>query len=189
MNGKCAKGSPSRRLVIIQGLLNKALKHAVYPYKFITENPIQYVELLKSDTDGKPTREDLKIQSRENLRKLSNYFYEGHLLYIPFQIGLHTGVRIGEVCGLEWKPIDFDAQTITIEQQLVGKKVKETKIKKAKSGVEWVIGPPKSKSGYRTITSGNTLIEILRKEKLRQKQNRLRYGEFYQASALGDFVC
>lgn len=189
MNNKVREGFARQTLSIIQGLLNKALKHAVYPYKFIPENPMQYVELLKSDTNGKPTREDLKIQSRENLRRLSDYFCEGHPFYIPFQIGLHTGVRVGEVCGLEWKHIDFDNQTITIEQQMIGKKVEGSKIKKAKTGVEWVIGPPKSKSGYRTITFGNTLMEILRKEKLKQKQNRLRYGEFYQASSLGDFVC
>ncbi|MFC4305548.1 tyrosine-type recombinase/integrase [Cohnella boryungensis] len=32
-------------------------------------------------------------------------------------------------------------------------------------------------------------MEFLRKEKLRQKQNRLRYGEFYAVSDMGDFVC
>lgn len=189
MNNKVREGFARQTLSIIQGMLNKSLKHAVYPYKFITENPMQYVELLKSDTNSKPTREDLKIQTKENLRKLSSYFSEGHPFRIPFQIGLHTGVRVGEVCGLEWKHVDFDAQTISIEQQMVGKKVATSKFKNAKSGVEWVIGPPKSKSGYRTISVGNTLMEILRKEKLKQKQDRLRYGEFYQASRLGDFVC
>ncbi|WP_353180461.1 tyrosine-type recombinase/integrase [Delftia acidovorans] len=189
MNGKVRDGYAKQTLSIIQGLLNKSLKQAVYPYKFITENPMQYVELLKSDTDGKPTREDLKIQSKENLRKLNKYFSEDHPFFIPFQIGLHTGVRIGEVCGLEWRHIDFDAQTISIEQQMVGKKVSTSKFKNAKTGVEWVIGPPKSKSGYRTISVGITLLDILRKEKLKQKQNRLRYGEFYQTSSLGEFVC
>jgi integrase len=189
MNGKVREGYARQTLNILHGLLNKSLKQAVYPYKFITENPMQYVELLMGDTEAKPTREDLKIQSKENLRKLSSYFSEGHPGFIPFQIGLHTGVRVGEVCGLEWKHIDFEERTITIEQQMVGKKVETTKLKKAKAGLEWVIGPPKSKSGYRTITIGDSLCEILRKEKLNQNQNRLRYGEFYQTSSIGDFVC
>ncbi|WP_378127354.1 tyrosine-type recombinase/integrase [Cohnella boryungensis] len=99
------------------------------------------------DTEVKPTHEDLKIQSKENLRELSKYFHEGHPFHIPFQIGLHTGVRVGEVCGLEWGDIDFDAQTITIKQQLVGRHSSQPKAKNAKITVEWVVGPPKSKAG------------------------------------------
>ncbi|RAP18035.1 hypothetical protein C2W64_04364 [Brevibacillus laterosporus] len=49
------------------------------------------------ETSRKPTREDLKIQSKENLQKLSRYFCEGHPFHVAFQIGLHTGVRVGEV--------------------------------------------------------------------------------------------
>ncbi|MFC3802845.1 tyrosine-type recombinase/integrase [Cohnella sp. GCM10012308] len=189
MNGKVREGFARQTLSILIGLLNKALRHAVYPYKFISENPMQYVELVMGDTEGKPTREDLKIQSKENLRKLSKHFQEGHPFHIPYQIGLHTGVRVGEVCGLEWKHVDFDAQTITIEQQLVGRQTDRPKFKNGKKGTEWIVGPPKSKAGYRTIAIGKTLLDILWKEKHRQEQNQLRYGEFYLASSSNDFVC
>ncbi|AUM64271.1 site-specific integrase [Brevibacillus laterosporus] len=182
MNLKVREGFARQTLNILAGILNKSLKQAVYPYKYISENPMQYVELM-IETSRKPTREDLKIQSKENLQKLSRYFCEGHPFHVAFQIGLHTGVRVGEGCGLQWDQIDFEEKTMEINQQLVG-------IKDQKTGkTNWSLGPPKSKASYRTIPISNALVEILRKERLRQKQNRIKYGEFYLKSDLGDFVC
>jgi len=176
MNSKVREGLARQTLSIIRGILNKAFKQAVYPYKYINENPMQYVELMK-DKDRKPTKDDLKIQSKENLRLLNESIKEGHPFYIPFHIGLHSGVRVGELCGLEWKHIDFDEKTIEIEQQLT---LKEN---------IWCVSTPKSVSGYRTIPVGNSLINILKKEKKKQKENKLKYGEFYQQDPEHDFVC
>ncbi|MGF9978718.1 tyrosine-type recombinase/integrase [Viridibacillus arvi] len=181
MNLKVREGWARQTLSIIQGILNKSLKQAVYPYKYITENPMQYVELMK-ETDRKPTKDDLKIQSQESLKKISSALDENHPFYLPFHIGLHCGLRVGEVCGLEWKHINFEEKTIEIEQQLTGKK-------DADGRVNWVVGSPKSKSGYRTIPVGDTLINILKKARTRQKQNKLKYGEFYRQSDIGNFVC
>ena len=139
MNMKVREGWARQTLSIIQGILNKALKQAVYPYKYINENPMLYVELMK-ETDRKPTRDDLKIQSKANLKKINAALDETHPFYLPFHIGLQCGLRVGEVCGLEWKHINFDEKIIEIEQQLVNKKDSNGK-------TNWVIGTPKSKSG------------------------------------------
>jgi len=47
-------------------------------------------------------------------------------------------------------------------------------------------GTPKTKSSYRTISIGDTLINILKSNIIRQKENKLKYGEFYTKN---DFVC
>ncbi|QDP99402.1 hypothetical protein FOH38_01890 [Lysinibacillus fusiformis] len=60
INLKTREGYARQTLSIIIGILSKALNHAVYPYKYIKENPMHYVELMK-DKKRKPTREDLKI--------------------------------------------------------------------------------------------------------------------------------
>ena len=52
-----------------------------------------------------------------------------------------------------------------------------------------VVATPKSKSGYRTIPVGRTLMEILKKAKKKQIENRLKYGEFYLQDPDHDFVC
>lgn len=185
MNLKTREGLAKQTLSIIRGILNKSLKQAVYPYKYINENPMQYVELMKDD-DRKPTREKLKIQSKENLKILFENVTESHPFYIPFHIGLHCGLRVGELCGLEWKHVNFEEMTIEIEQQLVGIRHDNGE---GKGHVEWVVGTPKSKSGYRTIPIGETLINILKKERIRQKENKLKYGEFYRQDPEHDFVC
>ncbi|MCY9549815.1 hypothetical protein [Lysinibacillus xylanilyticus] len=91
---KTREGYARQTLSIIIGILSKALKHSVYPYKYIKENPMHYVELMK-DKSRKPTREDLKIQSKENLRRINSVLNEDHPFYLPFHIGLHCGLRVG----------------------------------------------------------------------------------------------
>ncbi|MEW9500488.1 tyrosine-type recombinase/integrase [Jeotgalibacillus marinus] len=142
VNLKVREGWARKTIEIMIGVLNKSLKQAVYPYKYINENPMQYVELL-IETSRKPTREDLKIQSRENFKILSENVREGHPFYLPYMIGLNAALRVGETCGLEWKHIDFEDGVINVEQQLVGKK---TEIE-GKTKLQWEIGPPKSKAG------------------------------------------
>lgn len=180
MNLKVREGLARQTLNIIRGILNKALKQAVYPYKYINENPMQYVELMLNK-DRKPTKDDLKIQSKENLRLLNEHITEEHPFYLPFHIGLHCGLRVGELCGLEWKHVNFDEMTVEVEQQLTTKKI---------DGKDhWVVSAPKSVSGYRTIPIGKTLMIILKKAKMKQKENKMKYGEFYLQDTAHDFVC
>ncbi len=96
---KTREGYARQTLSIIIGILSKALNYAVYPFKYIKENPMHYVELIK-DKSRKPTREDLKIQSKENLRRINSVLNEDHPFYLPFHIGLHCGLCVGEVCGV-----------------------------------------------------------------------------------------
>lgn len=181
INLKTREGYARQTLSIIKGILSKSLNHAVYPYGYIKENPMRYVELMK-DTTRKPTREELKIQSKENLRLISAALDENHPFYLPFHIGLHCGLRVGEVCGLEWKHVSFDEMTIEIEQQLKGEKDENNKL-------HWVVGDLKSKASYRTIPIGNALATILKRAKRKQLENQLRYGEFYQKDPNHDFIC
>ncbi|MGE7692946.1 site-specific integrase [Lysinibacillus sp. NPDC094177] len=105
---------------------------------------------------------------------------------MTFHIGFHCGVRVGELCGLEWKHINFDEMTEEIEQQLVNKRIT---VENEKDYYKWGVGSPKSKSGYRTIPVGRSLMEILKKAKKKQLENRLKYGEFYLQDPDHEFVC
>ena len=69
---------------------------------------------------------------------------------------LYTGIRSGELLGLRWPDIDFEKKTITIDRQ------------RTRVG----IGPPKSKSSYRTIGIEDTLINVLKEYKEWQEENQ-----------------
>lgn len=72
-----------------------------------------------------------------------------------FRFVLQTGLRTGELIGLEWKHIDFKNRVLTIEQSM------EYRYEVG----EWRVGPPKSKSGYRTIPLTDEAIRILKAQK------------------------
>lgn len=59
-------------LEIFASVVNNALKHAVHPWVYIKENPMQYVIMPKYDT-RKPTEKDLKILPMESLKAINEY--------------------------------------------------------------------------------------------------------------------
>lgn len=174
--GKVKEGLSRQTISIIRGILNKSLNHAVHTYGYIERNPITNIDIMMP-RGRKPTKETLKIQSKENLRILIDNIDEHHPFYIPFYIGLYCGLRVGELCGLEWKHIDFVEGTIEIEQQLT---LKDRK---------WIVSSPKSIDSYRVIPVGNKLVDILKKEYNKQVQNELTYGEGYRKDSQHNFVC
>lgn len=173
INDKHRQGYSRKTLTIFHTVLQNALKQAVYPYKLINENPMQYVKLPKKE-NKKTTEADLKILPMSSIKKISLFLEPSNSFYIPFHIGLNTGMRVSEVCALTWDCIDLYEGTITVDKIMVCVNKK------------WVFGTPKTHSSYRTIQIGATLIKILKEHKIHQKENRLKYGEFYTVS---DFVC
>lgn len=72
-----------------------------------------------------------------------------------YAVGLLTGVRIGELCALQWKDIDFERKVIHIYktlQRVYIKKDEKTKI---------IISMPKSKSSVREIPISKKLENIM----------------------------
>ncbi len=173
INDKFRDGFSKQTLTIFHSILKSALNQAVHPYKLIRDNPMQYVKMPRYEAK-KVTKNDLKILSVETIKKISNYLKEENSFYIPFHIGLNTGMRVSEVTALTWDNVDLDQGIITVEKILINK------------DRSWVFGTPKTQSSYRDIKIGSTLINILKEHKSRQKLRMLRYGEFYTRS---NFVC
>lgn len=174
INKKYLNGFSKSSINNFYGVLSGAFKAAVYPYKYIKENPMQYIKIPKSDK-LKNNEEDLKIISIDDFNKIIERFPFGSSFYVPMQIAFHTGLRAAEVCGLTWDCIDFDNCTLKVDKILIGK---------GKGIFEF--GTPKTLSSNRVISIGNTLISILKKNKLYQSENKLRYGEYYKNS---NFIC
>ncbi|GGJ86338.1 site-specific integrase [Lentibacillus kapialis] len=173
INDKHRAGFKHRTLSLIRAVLQRSLKQAVFPYQLLKDNPMQYVELPRQE-QRKPTRDDLKILDMQSIKKITSHLTEDNTLYLPFHIGLNTGARSGEVCALKWSSVDLNKGMIKIDSTMVD------------HGGRWDVDSPKTASSYRDIKIGDTLINILKRHKTWQKQNKLKYGEFYFDS---DFVC
>jgi integrase len=87
---------------------------------------------------------------------------------------LHTGMRRGEVCGLQWSDIDLDRGTATI------RRTRTT----AYTG-RVVEGPPKTRSGARTVPLMPPVVEALREWRRQQLEQRLAAGSAWEG---GDWV-
>lgn len=72
-------------------------------------------------------------------------------------IGLFTGVRIGELCGLQMSDISLTEKTITINKTV-------QRIYDKKKGTTYInVGPPKTKTSARTIPLPTLLVNIIKK--------------------------
>lgn len=166
INEMYKKGYSRDSIVGYKGILTAALKRAVYPYKYIKENPMQYVTIPKYDIESSNTK--LKTITLEEYERILNKFPLGHKLNIPLQIAFHTGLRASEVCGLTWDNIDFENKTLSVNKILLYKSSKNI-----------VLQSPKTKSSIRTIAIGDTLLNLLKNHKIYQLENKSKYGEFY----------
>lgn len=174
INDKFRDEFSRQTLTIFHSVLNNSLKQAVYPYKLIKENPMQYVRLPREERKKRVTKADKKILTLKELKTIMEYIDENNTFYIPMHLGFNTGMRVSEVCGLKWDMVDLHEGTIEVDKAMVYKEK------------EWVLGPPKSNAAYRKFKIGDTLINILESHKFQQKKNKLKYGEHYHKS---DFVC
>jgi integrase len=174
LNYKMINGYSKNSVINFYGVLSGSLKYAVYPCNYIRENPLSYVRIPKYNEKNKEST-DLKIISYEDFNRIIKRFPAGSNFYIPLQIAFHTGMRGGEVTALTWDNVDLENKTIS---------VKHTLISKGKGIFE--LGTPKTKSSYRKIDIGDTLVSILKKHKLSQKENKLEYGTHYKNS---NFIC
>src|SRR6185312_2316438 len=74
----------------------------------------------------------------------------GHFLYPIASLAIDTGMRRGELCGLQWGDVDLDGATLQVERA-----VEETR-----QGLQ--VKGPKSKRGRRSIALPQRTVSMLR---------------------------
>ncbi|WP_286909683.1 tyrosine-type recombinase/integrase [Clostridium sp. UBA1652] len=165
LNSKKLEGYTKNTVTNFYGVLSGSLKLAVYPYGHLKENPMNYVSMPKFKLNK--TDEKIKVLTIEQVNTILDRFPKGSNFFLPVQIAFHTGLRASEVCALTWDNIDLVNRTLKVEKNLLNDEF------------EWCFDTPKTESSFRTISIGATLIDILKKHIVWQKENKLRYGEYY----------
>ena len=131
----------------IHSTLHAALKDAVQAH-VIHRNPTE------GTTAPKPNYKPKRILTRAELDAFLKVVEQDEVWRDFFQTELMTGLRRGEICGLQWN--DFDGDTGTL-------KVCRTLHSQRKG--EYTVGETKTNQGMRTIILPHSVTKILRRRK------------------------
>jgi integrase len=102
-------------------------------------------------------------QITDVLQKLerNNLANQPHQSLPLVMVALATGMRRGELLGLQWGDIDMDGASLRVERS-----VEETK-----AGLR--LKTPKTKNGRRTISLPGSAVEVLKAHRAAQREDRL----------------
>jgi len=156
LNGEGLSASTVR---MHHNLLNSIFEYA-QRLEIIERNPVSLISLPKKK------KSKHKFLSREELNQILDYS-EGLWIHDYILVAVSTGMRRGEMIGLEWENVDLKNKKISVVQAL----------KRTSQGIE--LSEPKTKSSVRSISITDNTVTILRKIKSEQEKNKLNMGDNY----------
>jgi integrase len=86
-------------------------------------------------------------------------------LYIGYVLAIHTGMRKGEILGLQWQDVDLVGKSISVRQTLV---LLNGKL---------MFQEPKTRGSRRRIAISDFVVDALKKRKAKINELKLRLGE------------
>lgn len=110
---------------------------------------------------------EISILNEHEIKHLIALLEEEPMQYrVMIKLLIYTGIRRGELCGLEWKDIDFETGLLRIvrSSQYIGNRTIITK-------------EPKTKAGRREMILSKSACEMLREYKKWQNEKRLLVGD------------
>jgi len=113
--------------------------------------------VLDSIIMPKRQRKEVRVLTKDEQRRLSAYLNTNrNLVTLGIAISLYIGLRIGELCALQWEDIDIKNKTIT-----VCKTIQRIQTMNGKRKTKVVITEPKSTNSNRTIPISDCLIPMI----------------------------
>jgi integrase len=152
------KGLSARTVRYTHGILRHALKDAVIQ-RILNHNPTDHVDLPCR------VRREMAVLSPQQVNRLLAAT-AGDTLHALWAILILTGVRPGEALALRWEDVAGDSLRIA-------------RALKKDVGYTYVIGPPKTASGRRTLTLGVREGEALAAHRTRQASAIIAAGPRY----------
>ena len=146
---------------VLSSILSTAVKWQLIPY-----NPCERVQ------PPKLSHKDVLYLDEKQASHLLDLVQSDTLQHqVIVVLALYTGMRRGEICGLEWKDINFKYAIINVSRSslyLPGKGI--------------FTDETKNTSSIRPIKVPDHVIQLLKKYRLQQKEQRLKLGDRWQNS-------
>lgn len=148
---KQQEGLSNRYISDMIVLMKSIFKYAVKQYHI--ENPLDGIIMPKKKAP------EIALFDETEQKKLQNYLSEhSDLSNFGISLAMTTGIRIGELCALQWKDIDLEKRILTVRKTLqriqIFDQIHRTKL---------VITEPKSETSKRCIPIPECIMPLLRR--------------------------
>lgn len=168
-NGSKTKKPLSGKTILEHHRLLRAMLHKAVYWQLIVTNPAERVQPPKARKPKRKSYDDEQTKILlENLELLSS---EDIKYKVAIILTVFTGVRLGELMGLEWQDVDFKNGIISINRssQYLADMGVFTKV-------------PKTESSIREIAIHEFIISLLEEYKLWYEEQKSIYGELWTNS-------
>jgi integrase len=155
------RGLSPRTVLQTHRIVKKALKQAVR-WNLIARNPVDLVDPPKYKRKEMPVLDVAQLSKLLNRASASQF---GPPLYLASV----TGMRRGEIVGLQWQDIDFQHMLISVNREIVFV---------PKQG--HLVTPPKSAESRRTIDITHADVTKLIRHRAHQSELKLKAGTAWQ---------
>lgn len=168
-NGLKTKKPLSGKTILEHHRLLRAMLHRAVYWQLIVSNPAERVQPPRAKKPKRRSYDDEQAKILlENLEKLT---VEDTKYKVAIILTIFTGVRLGELMGLEWQDVDFRNGIISINRssQYLSDMGVFTKV-------------PKTESSIREIAIPEFIISLLEEYKLWYEDQKSLYGELWMNS-------
>ena len=168
-NGLKTKKPLSGKTILEHHRLLRAMLHRAVYWQLIVSNPAERVQPPRAKKPKRRSYDDEQTKILlENLEKLT---VEDTKYKVAIILTIFTGVRLGELMGLEWQDVDFRNGIISINRssQYLSDMGVFTKV-------------PKTESSIREIAIPEFIISLLEEYKLWYEEQKSLYGELWTNS-------
>lgn len=168
-NGKKTLKPLSGKTILEHHRLLRAMLHKAVYWQMIVTNPAERVQPPKAKKPKRRSYDD--EQTKILLENLEQLPIEDTKYKVAIILTIFTGVRLGELMGLEWQDVDFKNGIICINRssQYLSDMGVFTKV-------------PKTESSIREIAIPEFIISLLEEYKLWYEEQKSLYGELWTNS-------
>ena len=150
---KQKEGLSHRYIEDIVRLTGSAFKYIVRTYHI--SNPMDGFKFTSKKAP------EIKLLDESEKKLLQKYISENHnRTTMGIALTTSTGLRIGELCGLQWADIDLDKRILTVR-----KTVQRIQCQNGDKKTKIIITDPKTESSKRTIPLNRSMVDFLKEFK------------------------
>ena len=165
-NGKKTRKPLSQKTILEHHRLLSAMLHKAVYWQLIISNPAERVQAPKTKKPKRKYYDD--EQSKALISGLMELTEEQFKYKVAIILTIFTGVRLGELMGLEWDDINFREGIVSINRssQYLADKGVFTKV-------------PKTESSIRDVAIPDFVVSLLEEYKCWYDEQKYQYGELW----------